>query len=155
MQLSPDMGDWREYNAAGSINFYDVIYCRGVYVTVGSNDGFTGGGISWSDTGLTWNSANHVILATNPLYGVTCGENGMIAVGQSGLILKSIDGKDWSVTGAGVTNNALFHAVYANSRYLVVGDNGTVVTSNDHGETWTASSMGIEKWFGSIIYAEK
>jgi photosystem II stability/assembly factor-like uncharacterized protein len=144
--------NWREYTADSSINLYDITYCKGLYVTVGSNAAFTGGGLFWSDTGLTWTS---VSFAPNvPLYGVACGDNEFIAVGEAGLILKSNDGKSWSITGSGATDNTLFYPIYANSKYLVVGDNGTVAISSDNGESWAIKSAGVEKWLGSVVYVK-
>jgi photosystem II stability/assembly factor-like uncharacterized protein len=152
IQFSNDLINWLEYTASNTINLFDIKYCRGVYVTVGSNSDYTGGDLFWSNTGLTWSSGS---FAPNvPLFGVACGDSEFIAVGTSGLILKSIDGKTWSVTGSGVTDNTLYYPIYANGKYLVVGDNGTVVISSDGGESWTAQSAGVEKWLGSVVYVE-
>jgi photosystem II stability/assembly factor-like uncharacterized protein len=152
IKLTSDLVNWNEYFASNSITLYDIVYCKGLYVAVGSDSVFTSGGLFWSDSGLTWNS---VSFAPNvSLFGVTCGDNEFIAVGSSGLILKSNDGKTWAMTGSSVTNSILLHPIYANGKYLVVGDNGTVVISSDGGESWTAQSAGVEKWLGSVVYVE-
>jgi hypothetical protein len=78
------------------------------------------GGLFRSNTGLTWNS---VSFAPNvPLYGVTCGDNEFIPMGEAGVILKSNDGKSWLITGSGATDKALFYPIYSNGKYLAVGE---------------------------------
>jgi hypothetical protein len=76
------------------------------------------------------------------LYAV--GYNGQlyVAVGDSGTIILSSDGTDWSTpTNYLASPNTLRAITYGNGIFVGVGDGAWVVTSSD-GENWTSTSSG-------------
>jgi photosystem II stability/assembly factor-like uncharacterized protein len=62
-----------------------------------------------------------------------------LAVGDGGLIMRSENGVVWSRVDSGTTVNlnAIADFGLGYSRYLVVGDEGTVLYSEDNGENWS------------------
>jgi hypothetical protein len=67
-----------------------------------------------------------------------------IAVGENGVIKTSPDGIAWAVSSSGVTNT-LDSITYNDSSnvFTVVGDNNTILVSDDLGVTWTATPVII------------
>jgi hypothetical protein len=64
-----------------------------------------------------------------------------VAVGETGRIQTSPDGVTWTVRTSGTTEQ-LNGIAFKNSatQWVVVGENNTVVVSNDNGVTWTVSN---------------
>lgn len=91
-----------------------------------------------------------------------------VAVGDSGMILKTIDaGKTWSRMNSGTTN-ALWYVLYSKSLYprvpfdtptagyYAMGAGGKLLVSLDNGTTWqTAPFSGTGGIYGMSIGAEK
>ena len=79
-----------------------------------------------------------------------------VSVGNSGTILTSSDGTTWTSKTSG-TNEHLYGVTYANSTFVVVGDNdtgtgtGTILTSPD-GTTWTSRTSGTSNELYKVIY---
>jgi photosystem II stability/assembly factor-like uncharacterized protein len=76
------------------------------------------------------------------------------AVGDQGLIVKTIDGGvTWSTQDSG-TNNRLrdVHAA-STARAWAVGNNDTILITTDGGTTWVNSSAGTNAAFGGITFA--
>lgn len=74
---------------------------------------------------------------------VTHASGTFVAVGQSGVILVSGDGTNWTQSASGVSTN--LHGVsWGANRFVVVGDGGTILTSSN-ALIWTQrSSPGTE-----------
>ncbi len=81
---------------------------------------------------------------TGVLLNIAYGNNIYIAVGQDGQIYKSTDRVTWTLKTSG-TANWLYAVVYASSLaiWVAVGNQGTIVTSGDDGDTWTVQSSGL------------
>ena len=78
-----------------------LIFENNIFV---SHDGF--GGIGWSDNGSNWSQATLAGLgAGNTLKDLIHANNLMLAVGESGAILISSDGKTWSGQSSGTSAN--------------------------------------------------
>ena len=86
---------------------------------------------------------------SNPLF---------VSVGNSGTILTSKDGTTWTSKTSG-TDEHLYGVTYANSTFVVVGDNdtgtgtGTILTSPD-GTTWTSRTSGTSKVLRGVTYSK-
>ncbi|WP_457630780.1 WD40/YVTN/BNR-like repeat-containing protein, partial [Oceanithermus sp.] len=92
--------------------------------------------------------------AGNDLYGVTYGASGFVAVGDSGTIVTSSDGANWTDrTASSGTTNDLYSVAYGGGVYVAVGDGGTIVTSSD-GASWTdrTASSGTTNDLYGIAY---
>ena len=75
-----------------------------------------------------------------------------VAVGQSGVILTSEDGIDWTVQTSG-TINGLTSVTYGNGKYVTVGVLGIILTSED-AITWTSQTSGTTKDLMGVTYGE-
>jgi hypothetical protein len=65
-----------------------------------------------------------------------------VAVGDNGVIKTSINGLVWTTRTSGTTAN-LNGVSYATqlSQFISVGDNNTIIVSDDNGVTWTSQSL--------------
>ena len=86
------------------------------------------GGVSWGDsTSGTQELLNNVIFA-NDLF---------VATGNAGVIITSPDAATWTIQTSNVTTN-LFGIAYGLGRWIVVGSEGTILSSLDNGITWNS-----------------
>jgi len=82
--------------------------------------------------------------------GVTYGSGIFVVVGQSGLILTSPDGFNWTQRSSG-TATWLSDVAFANNTFVSVGQTGVVLTSTD-GFTWTPHTSGTSADFNRIRF---
>lgn len=81
----------------------------------------------------------------------------IVAVGNGGTILGSVDGADWD-SRSGPTSSNLYDVAHADGRFVAVGASGTVLTSLD-GHSWTqqcptgAGSGCVSADLRSVAYA--
>ena len=116
-----------------------------LYVSVGDE-----GTILTSSDGTTWTSRTSG--TTNILNGVAYGNNTIVTVGNSGIILTSSDnGSTWDNRSSG-TENHLFGVIYGNSKFMTVGKGGKIFTS-DKGTTWTSETSATAYNLMGITYA--
>lgn len=87
---------------------------------------------------------------TTILYDMIYANNLFVAVGSSGTVLTSTNGKTWTQRATNVTN-ILYAITYGNSMYVAVGDTGTILTS-PNGITWTKQTSGTSKYIRAINY---
>ncbi len=110
--------------------------------------------ISGADPLDNWHWRNPVPTG-NYLGAVTYGNGIFVAVGEGGTILTSPDGVTWTPRASEVTSHPwpydfspfqvrsqLQAVTYGNGTFVVVGENGTILTSQD-GMTWTKEVSGI------------
>ena len=77
----------------------------------------------------------------------------LIAVGFDGNIWQSVDkGLSWDnrTSGSGITSR-LWEILYENGKYVAVGNDGIIITSND-GITWDNRTSGVAKVLRGIAY---
>ena len=73
-----------------------------------------------------------------------------VAVGESGTILTSNDGRSWTFTTVNTDTN--FKGItYGNNIFVTVGNSGIIYTSSD-GKTWTLRRTGISDDFSGVKY---
>ncbi len=91
----------------------------------------------------------------NAIKGVAYGNNLYVAAGNgtAGCIYTSTNATDWQkVTDPSVPSAALFNdAVFGGGVYVLVGDNGVVVSSTN-GTTWTVANLGISNRLNDVAY---
>ena len=79
-----------------------------------------------------------------------------VAVANSGYIISSSDGTNWTKRTSGTTQN-LNGITYGNNKFIIVGNNGTTLTSSDV-TSWTSISRSGEDnssiSLSDITYAE-
>lgn len=130
------------------------------FTYTGSSYYAVGGDLSSPLKGYIWSSLNGTswteIYAQTPRYfnSVAYGNGSVVAVGTSNgsdaLIIASTDGVNWFARNA-ATTSPINQIIYANSRFVYVGNNGTIGTSSD-GITWTSRSSGTTSNILSITY---
>ena len=142
---SDNASSWSESCCSGNVHFNDIEYFGN------SNWGGTGNyahtirqnvvGDQFSVDPQTDNQSNYFFKNYN---GLTIGDD-IILVGDQGFIAWSPDnetdryGSFW--TKVSNTTSNLMGTVHGNSIYVIVGDNGTILTS-DNGSTWTSKADG-------------
>jgi photosystem II stability/assembly factor-like uncharacterized protein len=108
-----------------------------------------------SNGGLTW------AVRPAPIGGVTGVVGGpgntLVAFGKNGAVAVTRDGKTWKVVDTTVTKT-LLAGLTDGASVVLVGDGGTIVKSNDSGETWqvaanpgTASLKAVAKVGGRYV----
>ena len=108
---------------------------RSLYVCVELYGLICGAFISSADPLDVWQWRNPLPQA-NALRSITCGNGITVAVGDSGMILRSTDGDSWAIQTSGTF--AEFDSItYGNGVFVTVGKYGTILTSND-GAIWTS-----------------
>jgi hypothetical protein len=73
-----------------------------------------------------------------------------VAVGNSGIIITSTDGINWTTRTSGISNN-LNGITYGNDLFVAVGVSGKILTSSD-GITWTSRTSGVNTSLIGITY---
>lgn len=151
---STDGVSWTVGQFAQNEHLSSVTYDGGKFITVGRGYDFAlavpnwAGLIKTSPDGATWTLQRF----TGPaLRGVATSGTVIVAVGESGSILRSTDGTSWTPVTSG-TSNTLDGVAWGGGRFVAVGyagGNGNVtVLSSIDGQTWTDQSFGagIASW---------
>src|SRR5258706_204753 len=87
-------------------------------------------------------------VEAHTLSAVTYGRDRFVAVGSSGVIITSRDGRSWTAQHSGVATN-LHSVAFGDKEFIAVGDNGTVLASAD-GNTWTKRDSGTTAYLLSV-----
>lgn len=66
-------------------------------------------------------------------------------------IYMSSDGSSWIIRTSGISNSAFSGITYGNGAFVVVGDNGTIITSGD-GVFWSARTSGTSSKLLDVTY---
>jgi len=83
--------------------------------------------------GVTWTLQDYITIET--INTVVSNDNIIVIAGNNGTVWYSVNGHNWVQTSSGVTRN-LTAGAYVNSRFVLVGEYGTIITSTD-GITWS------------------
>jgi hypothetical protein len=105
-----------------------------------SGDGYNWNQVSFTDTVYSLNA-----IASN--------SSAIIAVGNNGVIYASFNAVDWFAQTSPTSENLndIIWDSY-NNQFVVVGDDGTVITGNASGDTWTAQTSGISSNIESVVW---
>ncbi|MBN1576298.1 MAG: hypothetical protein JW913_07100 [Chitinispirillaceae bacterium] len=153
---SPDGSSWttRDCGVTGFLN--GVVYGNGIFVVCGDyNSVDTMSVILTSPDGITWTKQYSGVHTT--LWPIAFAKNRFLvannnwyrAAKEGVIVMYSFDGVVWNqVTGM---TNYLQDIIYANNRFVSVGRNGTIQTSED-GITWTSRTSGTTKQLTGIAY---
>jgi len=136
---STNGSDWYEGSlppgggATQHIDCVDVFWGDGTYITACTDKKYllSGDGTVWE-----WDQIN---ATGNPDFSaVTYGEGTFVMVGQSGRIFTSPDADNWTQRDSGVNSN-LRDVVWGGDLFVVVGDEGVILFSDNGGITWSDS----------------
>ncbi len=115
---------------------------------------------SWTSDGQTWD------VEANPkqgndhtpdlLRGVGWGNGYFIAVGgdQNSMVMRSADGAQWEVDLHPSGTQWKGDVAYGNGRWVAVGGVGTVISSDDDGQTWVDHEERLPSAGRNIEYAD-
>jgi photosystem II stability/assembly factor-like uncharacterized protein len=129
---------------------------EGLYLAVGASGaiytslfapGVAGALTNPGNSPMTWTAGTVSVGSTPNLNGVAGRSVGLpgantvtlVAVGDYGTLLYSIDGQHWSPSPSTPTTANLNDVAFAGGAFVAVGDGGTVITSTD-GINWAAPS---------------
>ena len=68
----------------------------------------------------------------------------------SGFILTSADGTNWTLRGTAATNS-IYDVIYANSKFVAVGEDGVILNSSD-GTSWDNRTSGTSEALRNVTY---
>ena len=128
----------------GTIGGDDNATCRVATVTVTSkvfvgvgDDGKVCYSTNYKDNTETW-SCPQEIVDDKQLYGITYGNNKFIAVGESGTVIRSDNGTNWTENLSGNSNTQanLYSIAFGNDRFVAVGRYAVIVSTNN-GDSFT------------------
>ena len=129
--------------------------------------GFSGTILNSKD-GINWQTSTWNTLSYGPsrnLSGITYGANTYLAVGWDTTIIASSDGYNWDERNSEgdlwrkcgiikcIDRVELSKAVYANNNFVVVGWNGTILSSPD-GTTWTKRNSGVGDYLSDVTFGK-
>ena len=133
-----------------------------VFVMAGKIDNAAAAQICWSADGRTWSTAAFP-AGVPQVQRVTFGNGMFIAVGDGGTVLRSADGKTWTLTSVPTTPNFRHITWDGSSTWLAVAMNAAqsrpeVVWTSLDGITWSQrSSLGVDVFrtfgAGGVMYA--
>jgi hypothetical protein len=122
-------------NYTANINLTSNLGIRTIAVGAG------GASLYSTDNGVTWNVGRSYNAGLPTFRGITTSGSLFLAVGDSGAIETTSDGITWSSVLAANSTVNLNGVVYANGRYVAVGDGGTLLISTDNGFTWVPQTL--------------
>ncbi len=88
--------------------------------------------------------------SSNALYGAACAAGTIVAVGNSGTLLRSADGSSWTAIIA-PTNAALNAVTYGTGRFVAVGNSGVILSSPD-AASWTLENSNTNRILRGVAY---
>lgn len=142
---SSDCITWvqRHYYSQSNLSFNAIAYGNGVYVTVGGTTRISTDGISW----VSPQGSVGGVVSTDIAYGAGV----FVIVGRSNYIYTTPDGNDWN--GINIGLGYLYGISYEkNKRFVAVGADGVIITSQDGITGWTQSVSAISTQLNGIKY---
>lgn len=149
---SSDGIDWEVVSVGDMVGRRSIIYDGTQFVIAAG----TGNGIHTSTDGSSWTKQHPdapLAAALDKPLNALCNNGADIrAVGNTGTILGSSDGIDWTFFS---TDLPSLNALAANSDiYVAVGVNGTILTS-DNGSQWTERNSGTTNELRDVLWAKE
>ncbi len=91
-----------------------------------------------ADQGIDVEYAEHMPLATKSmLLDITRTGDTLVAVGERGHVIRSMDGENWEQAEVVPTRSTLTSVVSIGDRLWAGGHDAVIITSGDGGDTWT------------------
>lgn len=116
---SKDGDDWEEVFQSVSSTFQDIKYVNGKIIAVGLN-----GLIAISEDGTNWKKQK---LCNYSFYNIVTDKKHILISGDTGVILSSTNGKNWSMLKHDIEVLGVRKGVYNNGKYLFSSDNTILI----------------------------
>ena len=144
---SPDGTAWTARASGTSNNLRGATFFKDRFVVVGANDDPTAGILTSTD-GATWSR----LLAPASLFGVAHNDERLVAVGNNGEVVTSLDGLSWSnifnFSNPNPVGSIDLNAVtWGGGRFVAVGRAGAVLVSSN-GLNWASASFASRNLHG-------
>lgn len=149
---------WMPRDPGTEYDLWDVAYGdaggNGLFVAVGggqlSLNGSSYGVAATSTDGTGWSLTEDI--SRNPLLGIGYGGGTFVAVGRACEIV-TYDGTGWATRANpdAYCSTNLNDVAYNGTRFVAVGDSGTVLWSND-GASWSSATSGVSGDLYAITY---
>lgn len=120
----------------GIFGMYEVAYGNGVWVAAPPSPTQP----AYSSDGTAFTLGTNVMGPTAATYGVAFDDNRFVLL-MNGAAQTSTDGINWTAMTQG-TRASLKGAAFGNGQLIAVGEQGTVLSSQDEGETWLETGPG-------------
>lgn len=123
---SADLSSYSDRGDPTREDYHAVTFCRSSFLVVGTN-----GTAFTSSAGLESGarSQNYTNASSEHLYGAGYGNGQFIAVGDNGVAMSSVDGKNWTAGDTGVSTR-LEGVAWGDGSFVVVGAQGTIIQSS-------------------------
>ena len=131
---SPDGITWTRRSLSSGLDWRSVTYGGGLFVAVASNGAVKQ--VMTSPDGIIWTSQTGSIIAT--WLGIAYGNGLFVAVSNSGKVMTSPNGSDWTTRTYPGSSHSWVDIAYGNSLFIVMGEDGDVLRSSN-GISWTDS----------------
>lgn len=112
--------------------------------------------LSSDDGGRSWSpSSPRPQISSSGLFALTVTQSGsVVAVGESGTIIRSTDGKNWSLVPSGTTEPLNSVSCPIKNEIWAAGAKGAVLESSDDGVTWQQVPSFSSKNLMSIGFSD-
>ena len=132
VNTSSDGVNWNTYTDTSGFPgvIIGMAYGNGRFVGVG----YAGSVISTDGINWTWHTLFMPVMLMG--FGVVFAEDRFVSVGFDGQIATSVDGVTWELKNSPVTET-MTNVVYGKDRLVASCENGSIIYSEDLGETWT------------------
>jgi len=134
IHTSADGLSWSDYPTSGFgfSGARDIVYGNNRFVAIDGIPYTSPDGIAWEYV-FDPNFGDADALAWSPALSL------YVAVGSTGYITTSTDGRTWSTVDPAPTAVDLYGVAWLNGRFYALGNGGTILTSTD-GRTWTSAT---------------
>jgi hypothetical protein len=133
---STDLNNWTRGDSGLVPYVHGAAYANGYFFLLGDS-----GVMNVSEDGINWSGAFYNGAVSRSLYGITYGAGRYIVVASKGNIISSSgDPSIWRAV-ASPTTGRLEDVVFANDRFVAVGESGTIMVSTD-GLNWFNQTRG-------------
>ena len=133
---STDLSTWTRNEASLVPYVHGSAYVNGNFFLLSDS-----GLMNVSEDGVTWSGAFYNGAVSRSLYGIAYGAGRYIMVASKGnIIMSSGDPSTWRAV-ASPTTDRLEDVVFANGRFVAVGESGTILVSTD-GLNWFNQTRG-------------
>ncbi len=120
-------------------NYYIINVVSNTQVEISTSLG--GSILTLTDGTIPFRTRMYLYPATATLNDVTYANSVFITVGDNGLIRTSSDGITWTTRTSGTTENLNGITYKSSSTFVVVGENNTVLISENNGVSWSIETV--------------
>lgn len=143
--------DWSIINTGYTHNFNSLLPIRNNRILIFGDNGII---VSGNLKDLVWERKNSTV-STNIYSAAVFNNSGIVAVGERGMVLVSLDmGQTWLQKKTGISET-LFKVTFIDNKIYSVGTNGTIIVSNNFGESWAKLNSPTNKIIYDIHFIDK